>query len=62
MRSKLTGRAPFNVGDIQFFYAYLDMPTDEAVEIFFGSEPAYNRLQPRTTELGCKKNAGAARL
>ena len=33
---KLNGRAPFNAGDIQFFYAYLNLSSAEATAIFFG--------------------------
>ena len=33
--NKLTGRAPFNVSDINFFKEYLKLSTEEATAIFF---------------------------
>jgi len=33
--NKLTGRAPFNVRDIDFFKTYLNLSAEEAVAIFF---------------------------
>ena len=35
--NKLTGRAPFNASDINFFKEYLKLSTEEATAIFFGN-------------------------
>jgi len=37
INDKLAGRKSFKVGDIQFFKEYLNLPTAEAIEIFFGA-------------------------
>ena len=35
--NKLTGRAPFYTGDINFFKEYLNLSTEEATAIFFST-------------------------
>ena len=42
--NKLTGRAPFNARDINFFKEYLNLSTEDATEIFF-SNPNKEALQ-----------------